>query len=169
MYKEESYAAMAKYIDWINDEPVWNRDAGGGVKEGSIAGTINSNGYRVISLTANGSRMTLRAHRLRFFMEYGTLPDIIDHINGDRSDNRIENLRESTASQNQHNSRGNLNASSKYKGVSWYKPSKKWKAQISIDGKVTCLGSFTSELEAAKAYNDKARELHGEFYRENVI
>jgi hypothetical protein len=85
-----------------------------------------------------------------------------DHINGDTLDNRCENLRICTRSQNMANQR-KTRGSSKYKGVYWYKPRRKWKAELTFNQEHIYLGLFESEIDAAKAYDDKAKEIFGEF------
>lgn len=89
----------------------------------------------------------------------------VDHINGNGLDNRRVNLRLATSLQNQGNSRKRRNASSYYKGVSWYKPLKKWRAQIKVDKHVIHLGYFVSEEEAAIVYQEAAIAHFGEFAR----
>lgn len=86
----------------------------------------------------------------------------VDHINGDKSDNRISNLRICTIAENNYNKKP-YNKTSKYKGVSWAKDRNKWKSTIKKDGKQILIGSFDSEIEAAIAYNSKATEMFGEF------
>jgi hypothetical protein len=87
----------------------------------------------------------------------------VDHINHDGLDNRRRNLRLCTRRENAHNRLPCRNGSSRYKGVSLHKPSGRWRANISSDGKNFFIGSFKSQVGAAKAYDDKARELFGEF------
>lgn len=87
----------------------------------------------------------------------------VDHINGNSLDNRKVNLRVCDRSQNLANRGKFKNNKSGYKGVCWNKNSKKWMAQIQFKKKLTRLGDFTDILEAAKAYDKKAKELHGEF------
>nr|WP_268987487.1 HNH endonuclease [Providencia alcalifaciens] len=87
----------------------------------------------------------------------------IDHIDGDKLNNRIENLRICTHNQNQHNQGIRASNKSGYKGVSWMKSVKKWHAQICCNSKVTHLGLYTCKIEAAKAYDEAAKQLHGEF------
>lgn len=92
----------------------------------------------------------------------------VDHINHNGLDNRRENLRVCTQSENQRNSR-KINRSSKYRGVSWRKREKKWQVIIRYSGKIKWLGYFESEIEAAKAYNEfiQVRDLH--YYQLNQI
>ena len=92
---------------------------------------------------------------------------IVDHINGIRLDNRKENLRAVNAKQNAQNSKPRKNSTSKYKGVCYDKKANKWQAQIKIDGKSTYLGTFTSEEEAAKAYDVASKTAWGEFAYQN--
>lgn len=87
----------------------------------------------------------------------------VDHINHDTLDNRRCNLRVCTRSENNRNSKKMKNTSSKYKGVSWYKTCKNWAAKIYINKKNLHIGYFSSEVEAAKAYDKKARDHFGTF------
>lgn len=88
---------------------------------------------------------------------------IYDHINHYGLDNRRENLRPCTFSQNTQNSQKRFNTSSKFKGVSWHKRSQKWRGQIKVNGKRIHLGDFKNESDAATAYDDSARIHFGEF------
>ena len=85
-----------------------------------------------------------------------------DHKNGNGLDNQRSNLRVCTHAENQHNRRSYY-GTSKYKGVYWFKRNKKWMAYIQQNGKHYNLGSFTNEIDAAKAHDTKAVELFGEF------
>ena len=87
----------------------------------------------------------------------------IDHKNRNRLDNRQDNLRYSTRNQNQWNKDKYKNNTSGFKGVSFKKPNNKWVAQIKLNGRLHIAGYFDTAREAAIAYNNKARELHGEF------
>ena len=134
---------------------------------GDEAGTEQGSGYRHVSITVEGKNKFLYTHRIIWFMHHGELPDFLDHINGKRSHNRIENLRCATGLQNRQNTRSRKDSSSKYLGVSWFQERKKWVAQIKINGKPTYLGIFIDEVEAAKAYDSAAREHFGEFANPN--
>ncbi len=91
----------------------------------------------------------------------------IDHINCNGCDNRQANLRTCTHQQNTQNSRSRKNCTSRFKGVSWDKNKKKWTARIGHNGKKIHLGYFESELDAAAAYDARAKVLFGEFGRLN--
>lgn len=92
-----------------------------------------------------------------------------DHINGDKLDNRRENLRICTPSQNQFNSRKSKAKSSKFKGVSFFKRDRCWRAYIVKNGKQFHLGYFKSEKDAATEYNKKAAEFFGDYFSPNVF
>lgn len=114
--------------------------------------------------TTIGGR-TYYLHRLVWLYHKGSLPRMIDHINRDTSDNRIENLRECTNAQNQYNSRMKSNNRSGRKGVvrHWNCPGKPWQAKIVVSGKVISLGYYKSRDEAAKAYEDASAKYAKEF------
>lgn len=92
----------------------------------------------------------------------------IDHINGDGTDNRRENLRMCTQGQNLANQPKRKNGTSKYKGVSRTK-SGKWTAKITVNYKHFTLGCYEIESHAAKAYNKAAKQLSGEYARLNAV
>jgi hypothetical protein len=141
---------------------VW-RKADHGVRPGMTAGSIGSSrGYTVITL--NGRRYP--AHRLAWLYVNGSFPkDEIDHINGDRSDNRIANLRESTRSGNTRNRR-KFGSTSRHKGVHLLKRGK-WQSQICCDGKRLFLGLYDDEDAAGAAYDWNAVQMFGEFAKTN--
>jgi len=126
-----------------------------GWSAGSVAGHNHHTGYTFIKV----DRQSYMAHRLAWMYVYGEDPGAlqIDHINGNKSDNRITNLRLATHGQNQVNVKTN-------KGYYWNKQTKKWKAQIRHKGKVIYLGLYDCPLLARIAYEDKCKELYGEFF-----
>lgn len=94
---------------------------------------------------------------------------IVDHIDGDGLNNQRSNLRIVTTQQNGFNRRNNINSFSKYKGVNYHKKQKTFRANIKINGKPIFIGNYKSEIDAARAYNEKAKELFGEFANINII
>ena len=88
-----------------------------------------------------------------------------DHSDGDGLNNRRDNLRVATRSQNQHNQRVALRNTSGFKGVTWHKAKGKWNALIKLHGKRRNLGYFSLAEDAAAAYAKASEELHGEFGR----
>lgn len=92
----------------------------------------------------------------------------LDRINND-GDYEPDNVRWVTHQQNNMNKRSRKNTSSKYKGVSWMPKKGKWRAYITVNGKFHSLGSFLSEEDAAKAYNEAAKEMFGEYANLNII
>jgi HNH endonuclease len=119
------------------------------------AGSVGGNGY--ISFKLGG--YSYYAHRIAWFYIHGLWPDQIDHKNGIRSDNRINNLRNVT--NNRHNQRKpNANNIFGYLGVSFHKATNKYQAQICIYGKRKSLGYFTNPEAAHTAYLKAKQELH---------
>jgi len=126
---------------------------------GSVAGGDNGHGYWVIRIDGR----LYRAHQLAWLYVYGEWPDRqIDHINGNRSDNRISNLRLATQSQNNANTRV-LSSMSGIKGVGMHNG--RWRAQIRIDGKKVHLGYFDCPAVAHFAYQIAADNHFGEYAR----
>lgn len=132
---------------------------------GVEAGTLMSIGYRSLMIL----KKHYYTHRLIWLMEYGELPDIIDHIDGDRLNNRIGNLRSCTRQQNNMNVGPKSNNKTGYKGVSWHKQTSKYMARITDSGKIVHLGMFACKHEAARAYNEAALRYHGDFAYLNTI
>ncbi len=125
-------------------------------------GLITWNGYRVIKIDF----VAHRAHRLAWLYVHGEWPaGFIDHINCDKLDNRISNLRIANKSQNGMNRGPWKNGTSGYKGVTYDKNRRSWHAQIGFLNKNINIGNFPTAQMAADAYSEKAKQLHGEFAR----
>lgn len=110
----------------------------------------------------------LLAHRAAWAIHYGFWPDHIDHVNGDRADTRIVNLRECTLTENQGNAKARDGISG-LKGVYLRKRDGKWVAAITRGGRYSHIGVFSDKNEAASAYNDAAQVYFGKFARLNPV
>ncbi len=128
-----------------------------------LKGTINKDGYRQHSLINFKTKKleTLTTHQLVAIGFLNHTPNgmnmVVNHINFNKLDNRVDNLEVITARENSNQK--HLPSSSQYIGVSWLKSSSQWMSTISINGKQNYLGLFDCELAAAKAYQDKLKDI----------
>ena len=135
----------------------WKVNRKGGVKAGDITGYEARNGYIQIGVN---SKVYL-AHRLAWLYVNGIWPECdIDHINGQRFDNKIINLRLATRTENNQNRTAKSNNKSRYLGVYWHKAAQKWAAEIKLSGKKVYLGLFTTPELAHEAYVQAKALLH---------
>lgn len=131
-------------------------------KIGDVAGYKRKDGY--ISIRIN--KKLYLAHRLAWLYVYGEFPKVgIDHIDGNPSNNSIQNLRNANQSQNCCNARLRTDNTSGHKGVTWTHKILKWRAECYLSGKKYQIGYFYSLEEAVKARNNFTMKLHGEFFR----
>lgn len=133
---------------------LWLVNRSNGVKAGDSPGRVDKEGYLRITILGKA----FGAHRLAWLFWHGELPNPgIDHINGNRLDNRISNLRLASISQNNQNR--------KSVGATFNKKVGKWQAQIKKGDKSFYLGVFETKDEAIEVYRKKSVELFGEFSR----
>lgn len=125
-----------------------------------------NNGYAVTSKRRLGGRKFYAMHNIIMKPEEGF---IVDHINRDRLDNRRENLRIVSFSENCQNRSMNSDNTSGIRGVHWNKAKKIWKAHIYKNYKMYHLGSFECKLKATTAYNEKSKELFGIYGFQNDL
>ena len=131
----------------------------------------STHGYRFVILSKNGKPKFHYIHKLvaREWVPNPEEKKCVDHRDGDRTNNRLENLRYATYSENNRHRNKRANTTSMYYGVSWQKETGKWRAQIQIGEKRKNLGCFTSEKQAAEAFNTAAAEFYKEFRKINVF
>lgn len=124
---------------------------------------------RTVWLEEGGEKKSKTISMHREIMHVSNLNVIIDHKDLDSLNNQKSNLRICTISQNNANIQSRQGSSSKFLGVYYSKPDRRWKAGVRKNRVAYNLGYFDSEIDAAKAYNVKAVELHGEFANLNAI
>ena len=149
---------VKELFDYRDGQLYWKNKASNRRAAGEIAGSIGVNGYRVITINYK----KYKTHRLIFLMFHGYLPELLDHVDNNRLNNRIDNLRVATFSQNMHNSKVYKNSKSGIKGVSWEKDRDKWKVQVMFNGKNIIVRNL-EDLELAQLV---AQELRNKYHKE---
>ena len=148
-------------FDYKDGELYWKVSPHGKIKINALVGTINPKGYKITKL--NGK--CYRNHRIIFLMFHGYLPNCIDHIDGNSLNNKIENLRVASFSENGLNSKKPSNNTSGIKNVTWHKKLKKWRVRIAINKKMKTIGNY-SDIELADLVAHEVRnKYHKEFAR----
>jgi hypothetical protein len=164
----ECWRSIDGYINYqvSNIGRVRNADTGRILKP-----NILPNGYYMIGLYKDGKVKRFYIHRLvaHEFIENPNNKKFVDHIDNDRTNNCINNLRWATKTENGENRLKRKNTSSTYKGVHWAKREQKWHARITIDRKQKHLGYFDDEEEAARVYNEAAKQHFQEYAKLNDV
>ncbi|WP_067753041.1 HNH endonuclease [Orrella dioscoreae] len=139
------------------------------LKDGSTGKQVGQRKDRFGRLCFRLRGEEVRVHRAAFLHFHGWLPKLIDHINGDASDNRIANLRAASISQNAMNRVRRSDNGGRFKGV--YRDSRRGKffARITVQGRRRVIGGFDSDVEAAFRYDVESLELHGPYGRRNFL
>lgn len=148
--------------DPLSGNMVWTVNRGR-IKAGSNAGCIDKHGYYKLMINKKNHYL----HRLAWLLSYGYMPsDSIDHINNNKQDNRLENLRIASAKDNSRNRGLYRNSTTGLKGVSKLKNGN-FMSSICVDGKSIYLGAFDTPEQAHSEYCKAAEKLHGNFARFN--
>ena len=143
-----SYDEMTGQFVWIN--PKTNR-----LKIGDVAGWLNNKGYLHIKI----GKASYKCHRLAWLYVYGEFPDgQLDHVNGNKNDNRINNLRSVSNKENGENRKLHSSNTSGHRGISWNKKSNKWTATVRHLGQLHHIGQYSVLEDAVKAVKE-ARNL----------
>lgn len=161
-----SMPARERILELLSYDPdtgrlTWRRRANNnGAPEGSEAGNISKSlGYRFVGVCGKN----ILAHRLIWFMVHGTVPAVVDHINRDKSDNRLCNLRAADKRLNAFNVKMLSTNTSGYRGVSIERSTGKWVARINDGTAYRMIGRYTSKEDAYEAYRAEALKVAGEF------
>lgn len=148
---------LKRTLSYNPDDGLFTRMAPtGGVREGATAGWVNTEGYTCITF----KKKHHRAHRLAFIFMGEPVPAIVDHINGNRTDNRWTNLRPTDLVGNQRNAKRRSDNTSGVPGVYFVRTSGSWRAAIKIGGREEHLGVYASWFDAVCA-RKSAERRHG--------
>jgi hypothetical protein len=148
---------LLENFDFVDNNFYWKKPRSG-IKVGQKAGSIEKKGYLRIKFNCK----KYLVHRLVFLYHHGYMPQFVDHINNDPSDNRIENLREATFAQNKFNTKRQKNNTSGIKNVHWSKKYNRWLVTMSINKKLKYFGCY-KDLELAGLV---AMELRNKYHKE---
>lgn len=160
MNNELNQELVKKLFDYKEDETssylIWKISNSNRIKIGKIAGPFHkSSGYYRVEIDSKKYYL----HRIIFLWHHGFLPKYVDHIDKNKLNNKISNLRETTSQNNNRNRSQYKNTSSGIKGISWHKSKFKWEAQIRIDNKLYHLGRYDKFEDAVLARYKKECEL----------
>jgi len=150
---------LKKLFDYRDGDIYWKVARTNAIKVGQKAGSLNHYGYLITRI----NNKLYKNHRLIFLIFNGYLPKFINHIDGNLLNNKIENLKEIKHSKNIQNSKKRNDNTSGVKNVHWNKKNKKWRVQLTINGKQKCFGSYDN-LDMAELVAQKARnKYYGEY------
>ena len=156
---------VCEMFSYIDGKLYWRKKTSKKTVVGKEAGTIRKNdAYRQIMV----NYCTYRTHRLVYLYHYGWMPEIVDHINQNPIDNRIENLRCATRAENAYNAKLRPDNTSGVKGVTWCKNKCKWVARLYADKKCVNLGRFKNIQDAIFAVTAARNQYHGVFASDGV-
>ena len=158
MINKDHYERLIELIEFREGIPYWRKKPhplANRVKLKNSAGHVCRKGYRHIGIRVDGVMRTIEAHRLVWYLNHGNIPSNleVDHIDRNRDNNRIDNLRLVTRVENMRNTGPRKGSKSKYKGVSWFKKSSKWRAVATVNGISYSLGLHENEEDAARSYD----------------
>ena len=152
---------LKQLFDYKDGHLYWKITKSNRLKVGQKAGAIAKDKRERISI----NWQLYLTHRLIYMFHHNNCPEFIDHIDGNNSNNRIENLRPTTVPQNQWNRKLDITNKSGIKGVCWDKHRNQWACYVRKNKKNVCLGRFDTIQEAEKAVKIGRIQLHGEFAR----
>jgi HNH endonuclease len=142
---------------------MWRVTRGSRAPSGGVVGTFNYKGYLIVEIEGRNHGL----HRLAWLYVKGVLPEQVDHISGDKADNRFANLRPCNTQQNCAGRGLRQDNASGFKGVSLRKFG--WRARIRVNYIGLNIGHYTTTEDAARAYDEAARKHFGVFARTNAL
>ena len=145
-------------FDYKDGFLVWKVSTGR-IKAGQQVASVNNRGYVVVQI----NKKRYLAHRIIWLILNEKMPEMLDHIDGNRQNNLIENLREVDNTLNHWNERKRSTNKSGHKGVWWHKQSKRWEAACRVDGKQVTIGRFERIEDAAEAVRKFREQQHGQY------
>jgi hypothetical protein len=157
---ETGEEALHHFLEYRDGKLFWKNKVSSKTVVGQEAGWFNKAiGYRQVQI----NNKTYLSHRVIFFLCHGYFPKMIDHINQNRTDNRIENLREANKYINACNAKIPSNNTSGHKGVSFNSSCKLWESYVIKNRVKKNLGYFTTLEEAAQVAQNARKEHHGQY------
>jgi hypothetical protein len=159
-----SHAELLRVLNYFPDTCVftWRVKTANKSVAGKAAGSLKNGKYQRLCI----NKTFYLSHRLAWFYVYGEWPNnLIDHINGEKDDNRIANLRQANAAENARNTGLRSTNTSGVKGVGWVKRRKKFQAQLRTPEGPVNLGMFGDLRQAEEAVNAAREQMHGDFHR----
>lgn len=157
------YEIIDQSFQYDNGDLIWIGKNSARRKAGQIVGTVGSHGY--LSTWFGGKHLLV--HRIIYFLHHKNVFDskiTIDHIDGNRLNNKIENLRLASYSENQSNKKLTRNTSGA-KNVCWDKATEKWRVRVNFEKKRNEIGLFLNFDEAVKAASEARKKIHKQFAR----
>ncbi len=155
---ELTQVLVRELFDYDDGRLYWRVTNSNRAVAGSTAGSVRPTGYWGVRINGRGHFV----HRVVFLWHYGYSPEVVDHIDGNPENNRIENLRASTPRLNQGNRRGSRELP---KGVDYKPRTGRYQARITVCGRQVYLGMYNTPEAAHAAYMEAARKHFGEFAR----
>ncbi len=154
-----NYELAHSLFNYKDGNLYWKPNPNSKTKNNSLANCVGYGGY----MQTNYKQKQYRTHRLIFLMHHGYLPEMVDHIDGNKSNNKIENLRACTRTQNLLNSKIPITNTSGAKNVFWRKQRNKWEVKFKVNKVAKYFGLY-DDLELAELVATEARDkYHGEF------
>lgn len=150
-------------FDYKDGVLYWKQDRLANKIKGKKTGCFDGKGYLQVKI----NNILYKNHRIIYKMFHGILPKVIDHIDCNPNNNKIENLREASNSQNQYNSKISTRNTTGFKGVEWNKRLKKWTVRIQVNGKRKYFGCY-NDIDYAKFVSESMRYKYHKQYARTI-